>query len=138
MQPRILVIEDDINLNRLYTRKLSATSYQVDSVYSVNEAIRYLEDGNVPMLVILDMNLPDGSGSFVMDHLNRDIFRKTRVIVVSGEAYSRHHVMDSRQPDYELLKPISPRMLSVLAHQVINEAVLLNRQRGGRRMRQTA
>ena len=129
MQPRILVIEDDINLNRLYTRKLSSTNYQVDSVFSINEAIRYLEDGNVPLLVILDMNLPDGSGSYVMGYLSRDMFRKTRIIVVSGEAYSHHHIMDQRQPDYELLKPVSPRMLSLLAHQVINEVTLTHRQR---------
>lgn len=133
MQPRILVIEDDINLNRLYSRKLSQASYKVDSVFSINEAIGYLEAGNVPLLVILDMNLPDGSGTLVMDHLSRDIFRKTRVIVVSGEAYSNQHVMEQRQPDYELLKPVSPRMLSVLAMQVINE-VALTRGRNTRLM----
>jgi DNA-binding response OmpR family regulator len=127
MPPKILVVEDDVNLNRLYTRKLAQIKFHVDSVFSIAEAMNYLDHGNVPILVILDMNLPDGSGASVMERLSQAAYRKTRVIVVSGEAYSRHHTIGQRKPDYELMKPVSPRMLTVLANQVINEATLSQR-----------
>lgn len=124
MPPNILVVEDDANLNRLYTRKLSQTGFGVDSVFSVQEAIRYLDGETVPLVVILDMNLPDGSGSQVLKHLNQQLYKKTRVVVVSGEAYSHQHTDEHHKPDYELLKPVSPRVLALLVNQVVNDATL--------------
>ena len=58
---RILIIEDDFSLNRTLAYSLQSSNYLVDSAYTLKEAIEYLKN-NTYLLLILDVNLPDGSG----------------------------------------------------------------------------
>ena len=58
---RILIIEDDFSLNRTLAYSLQSSNYLVDSAYTLKEAIEYLKNTTY-LLLILDVNLPDGSG----------------------------------------------------------------------------
>jgi len=58
---KILLLEDDKNLNRGITLKLTKEGYQVFSAYTMQEAESIFEQESID-LVISDILLPDGSG----------------------------------------------------------------------------
>lgn len=58
---RILIIEDDFSLNHILAYALRSSKYIVDSVYSLKESYDYINKYTYTLL-ILDINLPDGSG----------------------------------------------------------------------------
>ncbi len=57
----ILVVEDDINLNRGISLRLEKEGYQVCSAFGVEEATTYFNMGNLD-LIISDITLEDGNG----------------------------------------------------------------------------
>ena len=57
----ILLLEDDQNLNRGISLKLSREGYNVLSAFTVTEARQFF-DSRHPDLIISDITLPDGSG----------------------------------------------------------------------------
>lgn len=57
----ILLLEDDISLNRGITLTLQKSGYKVTSAFTLAEAQAYLEE-NKYSLIICDITLPDGSG----------------------------------------------------------------------------
>ena len=58
---RILIIEDEENVNRGISFALEREGYEVDSCFSVKEAEKSFGQ-NRPELIICDINLKDGSG----------------------------------------------------------------------------
>ena len=60
----ILIIEDDRSLNQGLCRALKAENRQISSCLDIRSAKEQLACGSVS-LILLDINLPDGSGLFV-------------------------------------------------------------------------
>lgn len=58
---KILVVEDDTLLNKTLSYNLSTAGYDVDSVMSVEGTRKYTQKKEYD-LIVLDVNLPDGSG----------------------------------------------------------------------------
>ena len=58
---RLLVVEDDRLLNNTLCYNLSASGYTVDAAVTKAAAIRFCESQDYD-LIVLDVNLPDGSG----------------------------------------------------------------------------
>lgn len=58
---RILVVEDDRLLNSTLCYNLTAAGYEVDAALTKADAVRQCNDYRY-MLVVLDINLPDGNG----------------------------------------------------------------------------
>lgn len=58
---KILLVEDDENLNRGITITLQKAGYEVVSAFMMFEAEEYLKEENIS-LIICDITLPDGSG----------------------------------------------------------------------------
>ncbi len=65
---RILIVEDDVSLNRLISEKLKKEHYTVDSCHLGNEALAYI-DGAEYDLIILDIMLPNMSGLEILTHI---------------------------------------------------------------------
>ncbi|MFS0783432.1 response regulator transcription factor [Bacillus sp. 1P06AnD] len=61
MEATILVVEDDVSLNRGLTFKLKKEGYQVLSASNLEEARSYLQSHTID-LIVSDVGLPDGSG----------------------------------------------------------------------------
>ena len=57
----ILLVEDDHELNQALCYALEKGNYRVMSSFSMEEAEKHYS-GNMPDLILLDVNLPDGSG----------------------------------------------------------------------------
>ena len=58
---KILIVEDEIDLNNIVTKYLKKNGYSVDSVFDGEEALDYLEYGEYD-LVILDVMMPKVNG----------------------------------------------------------------------------
>ena len=58
---RLLVVEDDRLLNNTLCYNLSAAGYTVDAAMSKSAAVNFCEAQDYD-LIVLDVNLPDGSG----------------------------------------------------------------------------
>jgi CheY-like chemotaxis protein len=58
---KILVVEDERNLRRLYTEELEIEGHQVTAVSCGKEALRALESRPID-LVVLNLALPNGTG----------------------------------------------------------------------------
>lgn len=58
---KILVVEDEKDLNNIITKHLKKNNFSVDSVYDGEEALEYLDYGNYD-LIILDIMLPKMNG----------------------------------------------------------------------------
>lgn len=61
MDKKILVVEDDLELNQSICYMLDKEGYGVSAVHSLAEAWEIYEESGVD-LILLDVNLPDGEG----------------------------------------------------------------------------
>ncbi|WP_297573711.1 homeostatic response regulator transcription factor HsrA [uncultured Campylobacter sp.] len=80
---RILIVEDEVTLNKTITEGLTEFGYQTDSSESFADAQYYIDIRNYD-LVLADWMLPDGSG---LDLINivKDKLPRTAVVIVSAK-----------------------------------------------------
>lgn len=111
----ILVVEDDVALNRMFCKHLKANGYVVETSYTVTNALNVLKYGTPPDLVV-DLELSDGTSKPIIELLCDPTFERTRVIVVSGHTLEAHYGIPAWRIYQALLKPVSPRGLSLLVN----------------------
>ena len=68
---RILVVEDEKDLNNIITKHLKKNNFSVDSVFNGEEALEYLEYGTYD-LIVLDIMLPKVNGYEVIKKLREN------------------------------------------------------------------
>lgn len=79
---KALIVEDDNDINDLLSDMLSDNGYNVECAYSGTEAIMYLKQDKID-IVLLDLMLPGKSGEEVLDELRRNY--KMPVIIISAK-----------------------------------------------------
>jgi CheY-like chemotaxis protein len=99
---RVLVVEDDPSSRRALTSLLKLKGFQATDAATQAEAIGRLGDN--PICVLLDLMLPDGNGSAVLDHIRRHRL-PIRVAVTSGAANWESMLREAR-PDAYFGKPL--------------------------------
>lgn len=77
MANKILIIEDDKSINDILFYALKSEGYNSYSTFTLNEAKEYLNI-SLPDLILLDLNLPDGSGF----DLCKDISSKCSIPII--------------------------------------------------------
>lgn len=80
---KILIVEDDPNLCRLYSSEFSEDGYDVVTAQSGREALAVI-DGQHPDLVVLDIKMEPMDGLELLDQL---MHRKVAMPVVINSAY---------------------------------------------------
>ena len=69
---KILIIEDDTNLQRIYQKKLTDEGFEVIPAFAGQEGLNLVQTLK-PNLIILDIMLPGGINGFdVMEQIKRD------------------------------------------------------------------
>ncbi|WP_124101361.1 response regulator transcription factor [Ruminococcus sp. Marseille-P6503] len=103
---RILLAEDEKDLNRIITRKLTSDGYSVDSCFNGKEAIDYLQAAEYDA-VILDIMMPQIDGFGVLSYL-RNNGKSVPVLFLTAKDSVADRVkgLDSGADDY-LVKPFS-------------------------------
>lgn len=101
----IFVVEDNRMLRTMYVAGLVGFGYQVAEADTVQEAKDYLQN-NQPDAVLLDMQLPDGTGEDIIHHIRRDLGRmEVRIVVATGTEIDADGLLASGA-DAILQKPI--------------------------------
>jgi DNA-binding response OmpR family regulator len=79
---KILIIEDSKSFNQMVTIMLQKYHYEIDQAYSLKEALDFLILG-VYDYILLDLNLPDAEGEFLIDSIME--FTHSKVIVMTAD-----------------------------------------------------
>ena len=102
---RILVVEDEKDLNNIITKHLKKNNFSVDSVFNGEEALEYLDYGTYD-LIILDIMLPKVNGYEVIKKL-RENKNETAVLMLTARDSIEDKIkgLDLGADDY-LIKPL--------------------------------
>jgi two-component system KDP operon response regulator KdpE len=99
VNPRILVVDDELQLRRAVTRSLERHSYETREAETGADALAVFESYR-PDVVLLDLMLPDMSGVDVCRELRKT--HQTPIIVLSivGEEEAKVAALDEGADDY--------------------------------------
>jgi CheY-like chemotaxis protein len=100
--PRILIVEDDVDVRPVIEESLIDAGYEVDATGTMSEGIEMLRSRRYD-LVIADGKLPDGTGMDVADAANQ---KHISALIITGYAFTLPLGARDR---YEIVpKPFSP------------------------------
>lgn len=80
---KVLLVEDDRSLSELITMVLELEGYDVAVVYDGEQAINYLDDNGVD-LILLDLFMPVQDGTHVLHWLRVEKSMNTRVLIITA------------------------------------------------------
>jgi two-component system, OmpR family, KDP operon response regulator KdpE len=103
--PRVLVVDDERQILRALEMKLRNAGYTVDTAATAKEALAQAAM-RPPEAVILDVLLPDGSGTDVARELRRWSSAPILVLSAVGEEKEKIAALDAGADDY-VTKPFS-------------------------------
>jgi CheY-like chemotaxis protein len=113
LKPIALVIEDNEDLNAIFSSALEKAGYIVQSVYNGVSAKDLLTE-IIPAIITLDLHMPGMSGSMVLKYIRSDArLKDVRVIIATADSAAADAMQF--QAELVLLKPISFSQLSQLA-----------------------
>jgi two-component system, OmpR family, KDP operon response regulator KdpE len=120
-RPLILVVEDDTDIQRLIVRRLRESSADVITSVTAGEAFS-LARTRLPDLVMVDLNLPDGSGLGLVRQLRSSSTVPIIVVTADTNELSLIACLDAGADDY-VTKPfrvneLMARVRSALRHRV--------------------
>lgn len=82
---RVLIV-DDHNALRIVMSKFLSKTFKIKTASNGFEAISWLETGNIPDAIVLDVNMPDCGGvDFLTNLRNSGFYQDVPVVLVSGE-----------------------------------------------------
>ncbi len=113
MQKRtILIIDDEVDALTLLSRAIG-TMFDLVTKHDGNEALKWLQAGNVPDLILTDVMMPNMDGAeFIKILRSSKSHRHTPIIVVSAnnDVRTRIKFLQLGANDY-MAKPIHPEEL---------------------------
>ena len=102
---RALIVEDDLPLQELLVQLLRSRGFVTQAVDTVAAGLEQLRMHESPHCLLLDLCLPDGAGTKLLQHL-RAKEMTTKVAVVTGTEDKKLLRETMRlQPDHILKKP---------------------------------
>lgn len=81
---KILIVDDEINVRKLYSEELASEGYETVTAEDIAGAIEAVESSR-PDLIVLDIKLRDESG---IDALREIVLRHKNIPVIINSAYS--------------------------------------------------
>jgi two-component system, chemotaxis family, chemotaxis protein CheY len=121
MKKTLLIVDDDLSILKLLNFILSK-EYEIVVRNNGIDAFSWLEDGNIPELIISDLQMPYFDGqSFIKNVKISGLFRDIPIIMLSAA-----HDLDEQvanmpfQVDAYMPKPFNPTSLKSAIHQVLN------------------
>ena len=105
-KPRILIVEDDADVRRLYAIGLNQRGFEVKLAANGAEAVERITSGERPDVILLDWLMPLMDGGEVLSRLSDEIDASIQVIVISGQPSPPPGSLDRRVLCW-LTKPVS-------------------------------
>jgi len=119
-QIKILIVEDDIYM-QLILKEFLSNVYETEVCLNGMDALATIQNGNIPDLIISDLNTAKISGLELLAQLQAsDFFKRIPVIIVSGEDSSEKRILclNSGADDY-IVKPFNPAELEARVRVVL-------------------
>jgi two-component system response regulator AtoC len=117
-----LIVEDDADAARMMAQLVANEGFSAATAQSLREARRQMAMQQ-PDVVLLDLQLPDGSGMALFDEA--DLIGNSEVVLMTGHATLETSIQALRcgAADY-LVKPVSARQLQGILSRVMKPSVL--------------
>lgn len=115
------MIDDELSIRVLLENFLSKT-FEVTTRNDGMEGMKYLEDGNIPDLVVADIQMPNMDGyDFIQNIRSSGYFKNIPLIMLSGIESSQEKVkcLKLGANDY-MVKPFNPEELLIRIELLIN------------------
>ena len=110
---RILIIEDDEDINQLLCKILRKEGYEVTAAYSGTEGKLRLEQ-NLPDLILLDLMLPGMSGQAITEYVRKEKQSNVPIIILSAKTGLENKVeLITNGADDYITKPFEPQEVLV-------------------------
>ena len=85
MMPRVLVVEDEVNIRKFVAINLSARGFDVIEAQDAGEGLARLRD-SAPAILLLDIKLPDMSGWDLLEIMAGDpTIQEIPVVVITAK-----------------------------------------------------
>jgi len=118
--PRILIIDDDVELCELIAEFLRPEGFQVDAIHSGTQGLEKALAENYALL-ILDVMLPGSRGFEVLQKLRVKSHVPVIMLTARGDEVDRILGLEIGADDY-LPKPFNPRELAARIHAVLRRS----------------
>ncbi len=106
----ILIVEDSTAMTRVYREYLSLDGHRIDGAASVSAALDALAAG-APDVIVLNLQLPDGSGTEILKYV-RAAGMHSAVVVVTANGSVNSAVEAMREGAFDfIVKPVSGERL---------------------------
>lgn len=109
MLPPVLIVEDDTKLARIVKAYLEGADFRTVHAATVREALQKAE-AELPLAVILDLGLPDGSGEALCQSL-KDLGDFPVIMLTAKSSEEERIAGFALGADDYMVKPASPREL---------------------------
>ena len=119
-QIKILIVEDDLYM-QLILKEFLSSQYKTEIFVNGMDALAAIQSGNIPDLIISDLNTAKITGLELLAQLQAsDFFKTIPVIIVSGEDSSEKRILclNSGADDY-IVKPFNPAELEARVRVVL-------------------
>lgn len=123
MKKQILAVDDDSSIRELL-EFLLRNNYNVVTKKDGMEAMMWLSEGNIPDLIITDIDMPRLNGYEFFKHIRKSgFYRDIPIMVISGLENSKLIITCLQQgADDYILKPFNPASLYAKVERVLNHA----------------
>ncbi len=114
MSKQVLLVDDKPEIAKIIMIYL--TTYEIKYVENPVKAIAWLKEGNMPDLIISDLNMPEMSGEEFLRYIKTDeMFSHIPVLILSSveSSFNRVRLFEEGAEDF-ILKPFNPEELSSL------------------------
>ena len=122
--PRIVLIEDDLEIRQLVTRALAEAGYDIEAADRALEGLELAVKGD-PDLVILDLGLPDIDGTELLRMIRAVSEVPVIIITARGADEVVARTLDAGADDY-LVKPFSMVQLMARLRAVLRRGAPLS------------
>ncbi|HAD96809.1 MAG TPA: two-component system response regulator [Cryomorphaceae bacterium] len=118
---QVLIIDDEPIMRKLLEQILK-DKYEVISLENGREGLEWMYSGNIPDLVVADLNMPEINGfEYIKKVRESGFFNDVPLIVLSGEESSSERIkcLKLGANDY-LIKPFNPEELGLRIDNLIS------------------
>ena len=126
----IIVIDDDVTTRKSAEKILRKNHMRVTSLSSGEELMKILEKGELPDLILMDVNTPGMDGFEALKNLRHleEGRKETPVIFLTGEYDQKVEIKGFREGAMDFLrKPLDPEVLTERVQRVLRTQEKMNR-----------